>query len=120
MDSFSHARKKIGLTISIKETNVMIQDVIAPPSINNDNVTFDVVDQFTYLSSTITSNLSVDAEINTHKERAAAVMSKLNKRALSNTYLRENTKLCVYQTCVFSSLLCGCVVPTTYTRQETD
>ena len=45
MDRFSHiCKKKVGLTISIKKTNVMAQDVIAPPSINIDNVTLDVVD----------------------------------------------------------------------------
>ena len=42
----------------------MGQDDTAPPSINIDNVSLDVVDQFIYLGSTITSNLSLDAEIN--------------------------------------------------------
>ena len=64
MDRFSHACREFELTISIKKTNVMGQDVIAPPPINTDNVTLDVVDQFIYLGSTITSNLSLDAEIN--------------------------------------------------------
>ena len=43
-DRFFHVCKEIGL---IKKTNVMAQDVIAPPSINIDNVTLDVVDVFT-------------------------------------------------------------------------
>ena len=64
MDRFSHACREFELTIGIKKTNVKCQDVIAPPSINMDNVTLDVVDQFIYLGSTITSNLSLDAEIN--------------------------------------------------------
>ena len=57
MDRFSHACREFELTISIMKTNVMGQDVIAPPPINIDNVTLDVVDQFIYLGSTITRNL---------------------------------------------------------------
>ena len=38
------------------------------------NVTLDAVDSFTYLGSTIESNLSLDAEINTRIAKAAAVM----------------------------------------------
>ena len=64
MDRLSYACREFELTISIKKTNCMGQDVIAPPSINIDNVTLDVVDQFIYLGSTITSNLSLDDEIN--------------------------------------------------------
>ena len=63
MDRLSDACKEFELIISIKKTNVMGQDVMAPPSINLDNVTLDVVDQFIYLGSTITSNLTLDAEI---------------------------------------------------------
>ena len=46
MYRFSQVWKQIGLTISVKKTNVMAQDVITPPSVNIDNVTLDVVDQF--------------------------------------------------------------------------
>ena len=49
MDVFSHDCREFASTISIKKTNVMGQDVIAPPPINIDNVTLDVVDQFIYL-----------------------------------------------------------------------
>ena len=53
---------------------------MSPPSINIDNVTLDAVDSFTYLGSTIETNLTLDTEINTHVAKAAAVMSKLNRR----------------------------------------
>ena len=98
MDRLSHASKKFGLTIGIKKANVMGQDVVMPPSINN--VTLEVVDSFRYLGSTITSNLSLDVEINIHIAKAAAIMSKLNRRGWSNNSLTENTKLHVYQACV--------------------
>ena len=91
MDRLSHACKEFGLTISIKETNVMGQGFVMPPSINNDKVTLEVVDR--YLGSTISSNLSLDAKISIRITKAAAIMSKLNRRVWSNNNLTENTKL---------------------------
>ena len=37
MDRFSHACREFGLTVSIKKTNVMGQDVPSPPAIRIDN-----------------------------------------------------------------------------------
>ena len=105
MDRISYACKEYGLTIRIKKTNVMGQDVVMPPPVNIDNVTLDVVDSFTYLGSTITSNLPLDAEINIRIAKTATIMSKLNSKVWSNNNLRENTKLRVYQACVLSTLL---------------
>ena len=96
IDRLSHACKEIGLTISIKKTKVMGQGIFSPPSINIDNVTLDAVDSFTYLGSTIDSNLSLDAEINTRIAKTAAFMSKLNRRVWQNNNLTQMTKLCVY------------------------
>ena len=118
IDKLSHACKEFGLTISIKKTKVMGQGIVSPPSINIDNVTLDAVDSFTYLGSTIESNLSLDAEINTRIAKAAAVMSKLNRRVWQNNNLTQMTKLCVYQACVLSTLLYSSEAWTTYTRQE--
>ena len=105
MDKLSHACKEFGLTITIKKTKVMGQDIVSPPSINIDKVTLDAVDSFTYLGSTIYRNLPLDAEINTRIAKAAAIMSKLNRRVWQNNNLTQMTKLCVYQACVLSTLL---------------
>ena len=77
----------------------MGQCIVSPPSIKIDNVKLDAGDRFTYLGSTIDSNLSLDAEINIRIAKAAAVMSKLNNN------LTQMTKLHVYQTYVLSTLL---------------
>ena len=118
MDRFSHACKEFGLTISIKKTKVMGQDVSVPPAISIDNELLEVTDHFTYLGSTITSNLSLDAEIDKRIAKAAAVMAQLSKRVWGNNQLTLNTKLKVYQACVLSSLLYGSESWTTYARQE--
>ena len=81
-----------------------------PPSL-------EVVDSFTYLGSTITSNLSLDAEINIRIAKAEAIMSKLNRRVWSNNNLTVNTKLHVYQACVLSTLLYSGEAWTTYVYQ---
>jgi hypothetical protein len=92
---------------------------------------FQNTDQFTYLGSTITINLSFDIEIN---KRIAVMILQLSKRVgkqgtdfehhtqsipdRENKELTLNTILEVYQTCVIGSLLYGSETYTTYARQE--
>ena len=79
MDRLSKACKEFALTISIKKTEVMAQDAEIPPSFCIDGSNLSVVDNFKYLGSTISSNLSLDVEINARIGKAATVMAKLNK-----------------------------------------
>ena len=118
MDSLSSACKAFGLTISIKKTNVMGQDVETPPSISIDTQNLECVNTFTYLGSTISSDLSLDAELNTRLARAATVMAKLSQRVWSNNHISLHTKLQVYQACVISTLMYGSEAWTTYARHE--
>ena len=96
----------------------MGQDVPSPPAIRIDNEELAVTDHFTYLGSTITSNLSLDTELDKRIAKAAAVMAQLSKRVWTNKQLTLNTKLKVYQACILSSLLYGSESWTTYARQE--
>ena len=114
----SHACKAFGLTISLKKTEILAQGTDTSPDITIDSIQLEVVETFTYLGSTIASSLSLDAEISRRIGKAAAVMSKLNKRVWSNSQLTVNTKLCVYQACVLSTLLYGSESWTTYAGQE--
>ena len=50
MDRFSQACKDFGLTISLKNTNILGQDTMELPAITIDDYELDVVEQFTYLS----------------------------------------------------------------------
>ncbi|KAL8583100.1 hypothetical protein ACOMHN_008538 [Nucella lapillus] len=56
---FVHACTEFGLTISIKKTNVLGQDVSSALCISIGDCTLDVVEDFTYLGSTISSSLSL-------------------------------------------------------------
>ena len=118
INCFAHACSQFGLTISIKKTNILGQDVSTAPSISIGDCTLDVVEDFTYLGSTISSNLSLDTELNTRIGKASTAMARLTKRVWENTMLTIKTKTQVYQACVLSTLLYGSESWTPYTRQE--
>ena len=118
VNRLSHACKEFGLTISLKKTNVMGQDVREVPNISIDDYTLEVVGDFTYLGSTISSNLSLEVEINKRIGKASVSMSRLSTRVWENTKLTTNTKIAVYCACVLSTLLYGSETWTTYARQE--
>ncbi len=118
MDHFSQACKDFGLTISLKKTNVLGQGTEAPPTITIDDYELDAVHQFTYLGSTITDNLSLDAEIGQRIGKAATTLARLTTRVWTNPKLTVKTKMAVYNTCVISTLLYGSEAWTTYARQE--
>ena len=97
----------------------MGQDVCVSPAINIDNILLEAVDSFTYLGSTIASNLSLIIEIDRCNAKAAALMSTLCNRVWTNNQLTVNTKLKVYQACVISIFPYAAESWTTYARQET-
>lgn len=56
INRLAHACKEFGLTISLKNTNVTGQGVSEVPSISIGYYTLEVVDDFTYPGSTMSSN----------------------------------------------------------------
>ena len=96
MDRFSQACKDFGLTISLKKTNVLGQNVEAPPVIGIDNYELDVVHQFTYLGSTISDNLSLDTELDRRIGKAATTLARITSRVWKNSKLCVRTKMAVY------------------------
>ncbi|KAI8521283.1 hypothetical protein Bbelb_010370 [Branchiostoma belcheri] len=80
LDKLSCACQDFSLTISLKKTKVMCQGVDHPPSITINNYELEVVPKFTYLGSTVTNNLSLEAELNGRIGRAATTFARLQKR----------------------------------------
>ena len=107
MDCFSLACHDFGLTISLKKTNVLGQDTEAPPVISIDDYELDAVCQFTYLGSTITDNLSLDAEIDKRIGKAASTLTRLTVRVWTSPKLDVKTNMAVYNVCVISTFLYG-------------
>ena len=98
MDRFSQACKDFGLTISLKKTNVLGQDTEAPLVITIDDYELNAVCQFTYLGSTITDTLSLDAEIN------KMIGGRFNSRpsrgsSVDKLQLSVKTNMAVYNAC---------------------
>lgn len=118
LDDFSKACDAFGLTISVKKTEVLVQNVTSTPSINVNNQTLNVVDKFKYLGSTISKNLSLDSEIDTRIGKASTSMARLDERVWNNRNLTTNTKMRVYRACILSTLLYGSETWPTYTSQE--
>ena len=107
MDRFSQTCKDVGLTISLKKTNVLAKDMDTPPVIAIDNYELSIVHQFTYLRSTISDNLSLDVEINQHIGKAATTLGRLTTFVLESCKLTTTTKMAAYNACIISSLLYG-------------
>ena len=118
MDHFSQACKDFGLIISLKKTNVLGQDIPAPPVITIDDYQLEVIHQFMYLGSTITDKLSLDPEINTRIGKAATTLPHLTSRVWTNPKLTVKMKMAVYNACVLSTLLYGSKTWTMYAHQE--
>ena len=114
MNRFSQACKDFGLTFSLKKTNVLGQDTMKLPAITIDDYELDVVEQFTYLGSTITDNVSLDTEIDKRIGKAATTLAHLTSRVWINSKLTVKTKMVVYNTCVVSTLMYGSETWTTY------
>ena len=114
----SHACNEFGLKISLKKMNVMAQDSGHPPTIAIDGYNLEVVENFTYLGSTISNSLSIDVEVNSRIAKATAVMATLNQRVWNNSSLTEKTRIYIHQACVLSTLLYGSESWTTYARHE--
>ena len=66
-------------SISLKETEVMGQDVDSPPSISISDHELDVIHNFVYLGFTISDSLSLDTELNKPISTAATTTSTLTE-----------------------------------------
>ncbi len=92
MDCFSQACKDFGLNISLKKTNVLGQDTEPPPLITVNDYEFNAVCQLTYLGSTITDTLSLDADIDKRIGKAASPLARLMARLWTIPKLSVKTK----------------------------
>ena len=83
--SFAQACSDFGLTIRFKATNIRGQDFSFTSSISIGDYTLEVVKDFTYLGFTISSDLSLDTELNKRISKAAAALARLGDWVWDNT-----------------------------------
>ena len=79
MNRLSKACENFGLTISLKKTQVTGQNVDSPLNIKICNQQIDVVNEFTFLGSTITDTLSLVQELKKRIGKVTTTMSRLTK-----------------------------------------
>ena len=80
----------------------------APPVITIDDYELDTVCQFTYLGSTITDNLSLDAEIDKMIGKAASTIDRLSHSSIVDTHqaVGEDEDVCLQRLCMFPVHCC--------------
>jgi len=74
------------------------------------------VDRFTYLGSTLSREVNIDAETNNRIAKASAAYGRLRKNVWKRRGLSTTTKLKVYCTVVLTTLLHACETWTVYKR----
>ena len=118
MKPFSSACSDFGFTISLKKTYVLSQGTDISPTIKYEDKYIENVKNFVYIGSSITSNASMDTEINCRIGKDLGSFFRMSGRVLGNPKLTIPTKSAVYRTCVCSSLLYGRDGWTLSTKQE--
>ena len=119
-DALSKSTKAFGLTISIKKTEVLCQS--APlmskptPTITIDGTKLNVVDEFCYLGSCLSSDGSLDKEIARRISKASSSFGRLWTRVWGVRGIKQATKIAVYKAIVLPSLLYGCETWTCHRR----
>ena len=120
MDCFSQACKDFGLTISLKKTKSWDRTQRHRRGhCHRQPRTPHALCQFTYLGSTITDDLSLDAEIGKRIRKAALYLASITAGLWTCSRLSVNTKLAVGNDCVTSTLLHGSATSTIKFKKST-
>ena len=120
---FEQAATLFGLTISTKKTVTLHQP---PPGQTSTSPHIEIygnplksVNNFTYLSSTIASDNTIDMEINNRIRAASGAFGGLSKRVWSKHSITISTKCKVYKAVVLPTLLYSAETYTLYRRHIT-
>jgi len=120
MDKFSAACDNFGLTISTKKTEVMYQPSPSTPyqepAIMVKGQKLQAVDQFTYLGSTLSRAVNIDAEVSNRLAKASSAYGRLRINVWDRRGISTTTKLKVYSAVVLTALLFACESWTVYQR----
>ena len=122
MNCLSEACNNFGLTISTKKTEVLYQPAPGKPyhepDITVNGQKLQAVDKFTYLGSTLSRAVNIDAEINNRVAKASAAFGRLRENVWERRGLSLTTKLKVYRAVVLTTLLYACETWTVYSRRS--
>ena len=107
IDRFTHVACSWGLSVSTDKTKVMIQPYSCSLPFNIWGNTIETVSSFQYLGSILSSDASLDNEINCRISKPAKLFSALKCKVWHNSNLSKLTKLAVFNATVIPALLYG-------------
>ncbi|KAK2160696.1 hypothetical protein NP493_1627g00006 [Ridgeia piscesae] len=120
VDAISDATKKFGLKINIKKPEVLYQSnstIIREEDSMVDGSNLNYALEFTFLTSTISSNGCIDDEIQCRVAKVSAYFGRLRQRLWNKHYVSMRVKGKIYRAIVLSTLLYGAEAWTVYRRQ---
>ena len=108
---FLYAATRFGLTVSLKKTEVMLQTddstTCISPVILAGETPLPVAEKFCYLGSILSSDMNIDADINSPIAKASQSIGRLSKRLWDDHDIRLETKIATYKAAVLTVLLYG-------------
>ena len=96
-----------GLSVSTDKTKVITQSATSSSPFNIRGTTIETFTAFQYLGSVLSSDVSLDNEINSRLSKAAKLFSALKGKVWHNANLSKHTKLAVFNATVIPALFYG-------------
>jgi hypothetical protein len=119
LNVFSEAYSSVGLRINANKTKILAQPhlpLLELPVFSVANEEIEVVEEFKYLGSVLTSDCCADRDVQARIHLAAAAFGRFRQRVFENRDLRLTTKIAVYRAVCVSTLLYGSETWTVYRR----
>ncbi|BHF69040.1 hypothetical protein SprV_0301208100 [Sparganum proliferum] len=121
MELFANACGNFGLVINKEKKVVMHQPpadaAYVIPQISVNGTHLQVVDNFTYLSSTLSRTTKIDDEVARRTSRASQALGRPQNTVWNYSALHVNIKLKMYKAVILPSLLYGADIWTAYMKQ---
>jgi len=115
------ATREIGLEVSTDKTKYMVvsrdQNAGRIQNVRIDNSTFESVEEFKYLGTTLTNQNYIAEEIKSRLRSGNACYNSV-QNLLSSRLLSENLKIKIYRTIIFPVVLYGCEAWSLTLREE--
>jgi hypothetical protein len=110
-EAFFVASKEIGLDVNAEKSKYVVmsrnQNAEKNHNIKIDNKSFESVEQFKYLGTTLANQNSIQEEIKSRLKSGNACYHSVQD-LLSSSLLFYNTKIKIYKTIILPVVLCGC------------
>ena len=112
VDLFDAAYSRFGLTTNVRKTKILAQRAPGLPAPDTSDVrlhgdVLETVDAFPYLGSYLSSDCSIQRDVDNRIRAAHATFGKLKKRVFLNHDLKLQTKIMVFRAVILSTLLYG-------------